>query len=193
MPVARSSRSPTNRTPSSGSTPPTSPGWPGGSPRHPTCGGCSSPSPASNRSPSTGCWTRRAPGRPPKGSYAEPVAEHALLLALAGLRYLPRRVVARSWGDARAPVSTASGSPFSEAAGSPRRSSSCSPPSESRRPSCDADPRRFRARHGPSRSTSSTTSCPGRWWCSSPWHSPRRPPGSSERRSSTAWTNGRGW
>ncbi len=35
-----------------------------------------------------------------KGSYAEPVAEHALLLALAGLRYLPRRVVARSWGDA---------------------------------------------------------------------------------------------
>ena len=35
-----------------------------------------------------------------KGSYAEPVAEHALLLALAGLRYLPTRVVARSWGKA---------------------------------------------------------------------------------------------
>jgi phosphoglycerate dehydrogenase-like enzyme len=35
-----------------------------------------------------------------KGSYAEPVAEHALLLALAGLRYLPRRVTARSWGEA---------------------------------------------------------------------------------------------
>jgi phosphoglycerate dehydrogenase-like enzyme len=33
-----------------------------------------------------------------KGAYAEPVAEHALTLALAGLRYLPIRVEARSWG-----------------------------------------------------------------------------------------------
>ncbi len=33
-----------------------------------------------------------------KGSYAEPVAEHALMLALAGLRHLPTRVTARSWG-----------------------------------------------------------------------------------------------
>ena len=33
-----------------------------------------------------------------KGAYAEPVAEHALMLALAGLRHLPARVVARSWG-----------------------------------------------------------------------------------------------
>lgn len=33
-----------------------------------------------------------------KGSYAEPVAEHALLLALAGLRQLPTRARARSWG-----------------------------------------------------------------------------------------------
>jgi phosphoglycerate dehydrogenase-like enzyme len=33
-----------------------------------------------------------------KGAYAEPVAEHALTLALAGLRYLPVRVEARSWG-----------------------------------------------------------------------------------------------
>jgi phosphoglycerate dehydrogenase-like enzyme len=33
-----------------------------------------------------------------KGSYAEPVAEHALTLALAGLRHLPTRVEARSWG-----------------------------------------------------------------------------------------------
>ena len=33
-----------------------------------------------------------------KGAYAEPVAEHALALALAGLRYLPVRVEARSWG-----------------------------------------------------------------------------------------------
>jgi phosphoglycerate dehydrogenase-like enzyme len=33
-----------------------------------------------------------------KGSYAEPVAEHALALTLAGLRHLPERVTARSWG-----------------------------------------------------------------------------------------------
>jgi len=33
-----------------------------------------------------------------KGSYAEPVAEHALALALAGLRLLPERLAARSWG-----------------------------------------------------------------------------------------------
>jgi phosphoglycerate dehydrogenase-like enzyme len=34
-----------------------------------------------------------------KGAYAEPVAEHALALALAGLRLLRRRVRARSWGS----------------------------------------------------------------------------------------------
>jgi phosphoglycerate dehydrogenase-like enzyme len=33
-----------------------------------------------------------------KGAYARPVAEHALALALAGLRQLPARVAARSWG-----------------------------------------------------------------------------------------------
>lgn len=33
-----------------------------------------------------------------KGAYAEPVAEHALTLALAGLRSLPERITARSWG-----------------------------------------------------------------------------------------------
>jgi phosphoglycerate dehydrogenase-like enzyme len=33
-----------------------------------------------------------------KGAYAEPVAEHALLLAMAGLRFLRRRILARSWG-----------------------------------------------------------------------------------------------
>ena len=33
-----------------------------------------------------------------KGAYAEPVAEHALMLALAGLRVLRQRVTARSWG-----------------------------------------------------------------------------------------------
>jgi phosphoglycerate dehydrogenase-like enzyme len=34
-----------------------------------------------------------------KGSYAEPVAEHALALALAGLRSLRQRVEARAWGE----------------------------------------------------------------------------------------------
>jgi phosphoglycerate dehydrogenase-like enzyme len=33
-----------------------------------------------------------------KGSFAEPVAEHALALALAGLRLLRERITARSWG-----------------------------------------------------------------------------------------------
>jgi len=33
-----------------------------------------------------------------KGTYAEPVAEHALTLALAGLRLLPQRITAGSWG-----------------------------------------------------------------------------------------------
>jgi phosphoglycerate dehydrogenase-like enzyme len=34
-----------------------------------------------------------------KGSYAKPVAEHALALALAGLRLLPERARATSWGE----------------------------------------------------------------------------------------------
>jgi phosphoglycerate dehydrogenase-like enzyme len=34
-----------------------------------------------------------------KGAFAEPVAEHALTLALAGLRLIPERVRARSWGS----------------------------------------------------------------------------------------------
>jgi phosphoglycerate dehydrogenase-like enzyme len=33
-----------------------------------------------------------------KGAYARPVAEHALTLSLAGLRHLPTRVAAHSWG-----------------------------------------------------------------------------------------------
>ena len=44
-----------------------------------------------------------------KGSYAEPVAEHALTLALAGLRHLPTRVAARSWGFPPEPASTTNG------------------------------------------------------------------------------------
>ena len=34
-----------------------------------------------------------------KGTYAEPVAEHALALALAGLRCLPERLRAKGWGS----------------------------------------------------------------------------------------------
>jgi len=34
-----------------------------------------------------------------KGAYAEPVAEHALMLILAGLRQLKVRALARSWGE----------------------------------------------------------------------------------------------
>ncbi len=34
-----------------------------------------------------------------KGAYGEPVAEHALALALAGLRHLPERARATSWGS----------------------------------------------------------------------------------------------
>jgi phosphoglycerate dehydrogenase-like enzyme len=36
-----------------------------------------------------------------KGIYAEPVAEHALMLALAGLRSMRQRIEARSWGPPR--------------------------------------------------------------------------------------------
>jgi phosphoglycerate dehydrogenase-like enzyme len=34
-----------------------------------------------------------------KGCYAKPVAEHALMLALAGLREMPTRITASSWGQ----------------------------------------------------------------------------------------------
>jgi phosphoglycerate dehydrogenase-like enzyme len=34
-----------------------------------------------------------------KGAYAEPVAEHALMLAMAGLRQLQTRIKATSWGE----------------------------------------------------------------------------------------------
>ena len=37
-----------------------------------------------------------------KGAFSEPVAEHALALTLAGLRCLPERIRATSWGEQRA-------------------------------------------------------------------------------------------
>jgi phosphoglycerate dehydrogenase-like enzyme len=46
-----------------------------------------------------GVLDRRRQWTSAKGAYAEPVAEHALALLLAGLRYLPERARARSWGQ----------------------------------------------------------------------------------------------
>jgi phosphoglycerate dehydrogenase-like enzyme len=45
-----------------------------------------------------GLLDRRRQWTSAKGAYAEPVAEHALALLLAGLRYLPERARAHSWG-----------------------------------------------------------------------------------------------
>ena len=56
-----------------------------------------------------------------KGSYSEPVAEHALALGLAGLRQLPRRARARTWGEqaglrlAGSPVTVIGGGGITEA------------------------------------------------------------------------------
>jgi phosphoglycerate dehydrogenase-like enzyme len=47
----------------------------------------------------TGVIDRRRQWTSAKGAYAEPVAEHALALLLAGLRRLPERARARSWGQ----------------------------------------------------------------------------------------------
>ena len=56
-----------------------------------------------------------------KGSYAEPVAEHALMLTLAGLRCMRTRITARSWGESAGrslfdqPVTILGGGGISEA------------------------------------------------------------------------------
>jgi phosphoglycerate dehydrogenase-like enzyme len=46
-----------------------------------------------------GAVDRRRRWTSAKGAFAEPVAEHALALTLAGLRHLPERARARSWGE----------------------------------------------------------------------------------------------
>ena len=46
-----------------------------------------------------GVLDRRRQWTSAKGAYAEPVAEHALALLLAGLRHLPERARAHSWGQ----------------------------------------------------------------------------------------------
>ena len=45
-----------------------------------------------------GVLDRRRQWTSAKGAYAEPVAKHALALLLAGMRYLPERARAHSWG-----------------------------------------------------------------------------------------------
>jgi phosphoglycerate dehydrogenase-like enzyme len=47
----------------------------------------------------TGVIDRQRQWTSAKGAFAEPVAEHALALLLAGLRQLPMRARARSWGE----------------------------------------------------------------------------------------------
>jgi len=56
------------------------------------------PSAGVERFASTGLFADGRTWTCAKGSYAKPVAEHALMLALAGLRSLPTRIRARSWG-----------------------------------------------------------------------------------------------
>ena len=111
-----------------------------------------------------------------KGSYAEPVAEHALTLSLAGLRHLPdqgrRPLLGRPRRDQ--PLRP-DGSPSSAAAASPRSCSSswlrsgCRPRwSGGVRP----PPRRGPDGAGP---RARTRCCPDRWSCFWPWPSRRRP------------------
>ena len=61
--------------------------------------GCSCLWPVSSEWPRLVFSTVGDGGHRPKGAYAEPVAEHALALLLAGLRYLPERARAGSWGQ----------------------------------------------------------------------------------------------
>ena len=130
-----------------------------------------------------------------KGVYAEPVAEHALALALAGLRQVgPLRRAARVGRGSR-------GQPARRTGGDPRRrrdhrepaapararSAATSPSSGGRRTPMDgADPggRGGRARRRPRRAR--------RWWCS-PWPSRRRRPASSTGAGSSCCAPTRGW
>lgn len=47
----------------------------------------------------TGLFSEERTWTSAKGTYGPSCAEHALTLALAGLRFLPERITARSWGD----------------------------------------------------------------------------------------------
>ena len=72
-----------------------------------------------------GVLDRRRRWTSAKGAYAEPVAEHALALLLAGLRYLPERARARSWGQPAARTHSTSLSPSWAVGVSRSRSCAC--------------------------------------------------------------------
>ena len=81
-----------------------------------------------------------------KGVYAEPVAEHALALALAGLRHLGAYAAARSVGaPGRASTCSALGWSSSAAGASPRASCACSARSAATSRSCAARRTRWTA------------------------------------------------
>ena len=66
--------------------------WPTSWPACPTSAGCSCPFAGVERVVAFGLLDHDRIWTCAKGSYAEPVAEHALMLALAGLRHMPTRV-----------------------------------------------------------------------------------------------------
>jgi phosphoglycerate dehydrogenase-like enzyme len=66
---------------------------------HPEIGWVQLPAAGVDRAAAAGVIDRQRQWTSAKGAYAEPVAEHALALTLAGLRQLTVRARARSWGE----------------------------------------------------------------------------------------------
>jgi len=66
---------------------------------HPGISWVQLPMAGTERVAEAGVLDRRRRWTSAKGAYAEPVAEHALALLLAGLRHLPERARARCWGE----------------------------------------------------------------------------------------------
>ena len=83
-----------------------------------------------------------------KGVYAEPVAEHALALALAGLRHLGPYAGARVDPPGRREPARRDGSRSSAAVASPRACSACSARSAATSRWCGASPHRCRGPPG---------------------------------------------
>ena len=117
-----------------------------------------------------------------KGVYAEPVAEHALMLMLAGFRDLPERVRATKWTRQSGRTSTTAGSRSSAAAASPSRCSRCWRRCGSRPPSSAATRGRWPAPPASSAPTTWTPPSPVPTPSCSPWRSPPRPNGIVDRR-----------
>ena len=149
-------------TPWSGSTRPTSTGWPTSWPPAPDVRWVQLPFAGVERVVAVGLLDHDRIWTCAKGSYAEPVAEHALTLALAGLRHLPTRVAARSWGT------PAGDQPLRPAGDHPRRRwhrlrrcSSSWPPSGSTPPWSAGAPTRCPGPPGPCRSSALHEVLPG--------------------------------